>query len=555
MTYYPKEVPRRIDWVRRPLQGLLEDSAERHPDAIACSFFGANLTYEELDQDANRFANSLTDLGIQPGDRVAIHLPNSPQLLICLFGALKAGAITTMASPVYETRELVYQLLNSEARLMVTLSQQDILSKARAARKHAHLHHLIVTNIKDYFPPALKTLFTLFKEKKDGHRAELDASHSEMWLPELMKGQSQNRPGRHTDPGDTAILQFTGGTTGLPKAAELSHDNLVANTAQARAWLYELKEAEERTLMVLPLFHVYALTCLNLTIDLAGRAILLPRFDLAEVLKTINSEKPTLFPGIPAIYAAINHSLERAANGKDRTDLSSIRLCVSGADRLPIEVQADFERLSGGRVVEGYGLTEASPVTHVNPIHGLRKPGSIGLPLPNTEVRILDLETGKDASPDKEGEMLIRGPQVMKGYWHEPGETAEVITNDGWLHTGDIARVDEDGFYYIVDRKKDIIITGGINVYPREIEEVLSQFSKIKEVAVKGLPHRLRGEIIKAYIVLRSNEQASAGEIRRFAADKLADYKVPQKIEFLDELPRNVLRKVLKRKLDEEDKE
>lgn len=555
MTYYPPEVPREIAWTRRPLYAILEDAAKRHPDALATSFFGATMTYAELNGEANRFAHTIVGLGVQPGDRVAIHLPNSPQLLISLYGALKVGAVATMASPLYEKRELIYQILDSGARVMVTLSQRDILDKAIATQQEAHLHHLIVTSIKEYFPAALKTLFTLFKEKKEGHRAKLDPSHGQIWFKDLLKGQSEESPTWRADPGATAVLQYTGGTTGLPKAAELTHDNLVANTAQTRAWLHELREARERTLMVLPLFHVYALTSLNLTIDLAGQAILMPRFNLIEVLKTIDREKPTLFPGIPAMYAAINHSLERGGAKQEKADLSSIKLCVSGADRLPREVQEDFERLSGGCVIEGYGLTEASPVTHANPIDGHTRTGSIGLPLPNTEVRIIDLETGKDVESGLEGEMLIRGPQVMKGYWNQPEETAAVITADGWLHTGDVAREDEDGFFYIVDRKKDVIITGGINVYPREVEEVLSQFAKIKEVAVKGLPNKLRGEVVKAYVVLKKNEQVSAGEIRRFAKEKLAAYKVPQKIEFIDELPRSVLRKVLKRKLDEEDEE
>jgi len=532
------------------MQSILEDTSARYPDSIATSFFGATLTFKELDQEANRFAHALASLGVQPGDRVAIHLPNSPQLLISLYGSLKAGAVATMASPLYESRELTYQLKNSGARIMVTLSQKDILAKAESAHQQAGLHHLVVTNIKDYFPPALRTLFTMFKEKKEGHRADLDPSRGQLWFRDILKGQPSNRPERQFDTAATAVLQYTGGTTGLPKAAELTHDNLVANTAQVRAWLNELRENEERMLMVLPLFHVYALTCCNLIIDLASPAILLPRFDLADVLKTISREKPTVFPGIPAMYAAINHSLERG--GKENTTaLSSIRLCFSGADRLPREVQADFERLSGGRVIEGYGLTESSPVTHVNPMRGPRKSGSIGLPIPNTEARIIDLESGEDVKPGDEGEMLVRGPQVMKGYWSEPEETAMAIEPDGWLHTGDIARIDDDGFYYIVDRKKDIIITGGINVYPREVEEVLSQFSKVKEVAVKGIPHKLRGEVVKAYVVLKDNEQATASEIRKFAREKMAEFKVPQKIEFIDELPRSVLRKVLKRKLDE----
>lgn len=550
ISQYPGEVPRHLTWSHRPLQALLEDSARSYPDAPASSFFGGVLTYAELDQEANRFANGLIGLGVNPGDRVAIHLPNSPQLLICLYGTLKAGAVATMVNPMYETREISYQLTDSGAEIMVTLSQNEMLKKAIAAGQDAGLRHLVVTNIKDYFPPALRVAFTAFKEKKEGHRARLDASRSQIWLMDLLKIQRTTAPLITVDPASTAVLQYTGGTTGLPKAAELTHNNLVANVEQVRAWLYDLKETREKMMMVLPLFHVYALTSCNLIFALAGQAILLPRFDLYEVLAAITKQKPTIFPGIPAMYAAINHSLLRGSADK-KVDLSSIRLCVSGSDRLPADVQEEFERLSGGLLIEGYGLTEASPVTHANLLSGARRSGSIGLPLPDTEVRIIHLDSGKDVQPGEEGEMLIRGPQVMKGYWNEIEETDRVIDEAGWLKTGDVARIDEDGFYYIVDRRKDVIITGGINVYPREIEEVLSQFHKIAEVAVKALPHKLRGEVAKAYVVLKDNEQSTAGEIRQFAKERLADYKVPHKIEFISELPRSTLRKVLKRKLDE----
>lgn len=551
MTYYPREVPREISWKRRPLYSLLEDSARKHPGAAATIFFGGAMTFAELDAEANRFAHALVKLGIRPGDRVGIHLPNSPQVLVCLHGALKAGAVATMASPLYERRELIHWLNDSGARVLVTLSQNEILTRAIDAQQSAGVRHLVVTNIKDYFPAKLKTLFTVFKEKKEGHRARLDAAKGQLWLKDLLKDQPASRPKWRSDPAGTAVLQYTGGTTGVPKGAELTHDNLVANAAQCRQWLYELNETRERMLMVLPLFHVYALTCCNLVMDLASPSILVPRFDLADVIKIIDRDKPTVFPGIPAMYAAINHSLRRDGKKGRPADLSSINICFSGADRLSPEVQEDFEQLTGGRVVQGYGLTEASPVTHVNPSQGLRKAGSIGLPLPNTEVRIIDLDTGEDVEPGREGEMLVRGPQVMKGYWNDPGETAEAITAGGWLHTGDVAFADEDGFYYVVDRVKDVIITGGINVFPQEVEDVISQYPGVKEVAVKGQPHKLKGEVAKAYVVLEKGEQASASDIRRFARERLADYKVPHQIEFLDELPRSVLRKVLKRKLDE----
>lgn len=532
---------------------MLEDSAQRHPDAVATIFFDATMTYGELDREANRFAHGLAGLGLGPGDRVAIHLPNSPQLLVCLYGALKAGAIATLLNPLYERRELAWQLEDSGARVLITLSQEELLTKAVDAAGDAQLHHLVVTSVKDYFPPFLKSLFTIFKEKKDGHRARLDPARGQIWLMDLMRKQPDTRPDIAFEPAATAILQYSGGTTGLPKAAELTHDNLVANLTQARAWIYDLEDARENIFLVLPLFHVYALTCCNLAISIAASVTLLPRFELQGAMKSIDKNRPTVFPGIPAMYAAINHSLAgKPAGKKKHLDISSIRVCVSGSDKLPGDVKADFERLSGGKLVEGYGLTEASPVTHVNPVYGLNKEGSIGLPLPDTEVRIVDFESGRDVEAGAVGEMLVRGPQVMKGYWQNPEETAGVLSSDGWLHTGDIARRDDDGFYYIVDRMKDLIITGGYNVYPREVEEVLAQYHKVKEVAVKGLPGRIKGETIKAYIVLKENEQATAGEIRDFARDRLASYKIPQKIEFRGDLPKSFLRKVLKRKLDDE---
>jgi long-chain acyl-CoA synthetase len=346
------------------------------------------------------------------------------------------------------------------------------------------------------------------------------------------------------------VLQYTGGTTGIPRAAELTHDNLVANAAQARACLPDLKDGRETAIMVLPLFHAYALTCSNLMLSIACRQVLLSRFDLPQVFKVIKNDRPTVFPGIPAMYAAINHSLARETDPRRRPDLSSIRVCVSGSDRLPLEVQREFERLSGGRMVEGYGLTEASPVTHVNPLHGMRKTGSIGLPVPDTGARIVDPDSGQPVALGAVGELEVRGPQVMKGYWRDPDATAEAISPDGWLKTGDLARVDEDGFYFVVDRKKDVIITGGINVYPREVEEVLMRMDEIREVAVKGIPHGIRGEAVKAYVVLEEGRQATATEIRRFASEQLAAYKVPVKVEFLRELPKSTLRKVLKRQLD-----
>lgn len=549
MPYYPPEVPRHLSYRRRPLFALLEEAARNYPDNDAISFYGATLTFRELDREADRFAQALLGLGIGPGERVAIQLPNCPQTLICLHGALKAGAVVTLVNPLYEKRELVHQLQDSDARVLVTLGQRQIIRKAAAAQKEAGLSHLLVAAIKDYFPAHLKAAFTLFREKKEGHRVRLDDGAGQQWLRPLLRQSPPRRCGVSVDPAATALLQYTGGTTGTPRAAELTHDNLVANAAQSRAWLWVLEDGRETAIMVLPLFHAYALTCSNLMLSIASRQILLPRFELPQVLKAIRQQRPTVFPGIPPMYAAINHSLARETDPRRQPNLSSIRVCVSGSDRLPLEVQQEFERRSGGRLVEGYGLTEASPVTHVNPLYGLRKTGSIGLPLPDTEARITGADSGEPVAAGEVGELEVRGPQVMKGYWRDPAATAAAITAAGWLKTGDLARVDGDGFYFVVDRKKDIIINGGINIYPREVEAVLMQLGKIREVAVKGVAHGIRGEVVKAFVVLKEGEQATAAEIRAFARERLADYKVPVKIEFLDELPKSTLKKVLKRRL------
>ncbi|MHB8169052.1 MAG: long-chain-fatty-acid--CoA ligase [Thermoleophilia bacterium] len=550
MPYYPAEVPRHLTYPHRPLFALLEEGARRYPGLDAVSFYGGSLTFRQLDREADRFAQALLALGVQSGERVAIQLPNCPQMFVCLHGALKAGAVATLVNPLYETRELVHQLNDSGARVLVTLSQNAILRKALAAQRQTGISRLIVTSIKDYFPAPLKAAFTLFREKKEGHRASIDAGAGQLWLRPLLRHSPPERTGITVDPAQTAVLQYTGGTTGIPRAAELTHDNLVANAAQARACLPDLKDGRETAIMVLPLFHAYALTCSNLMLSIACRQVLMSRFDLPQIFKVIKNDHPTVFPGIPAMYAAINHSLAHDTDPRRRRDLSSIRVCVSGSDRLPPEVQQEFERLSGGRVVEGYGLTEASPVTHVNPLHGMRKTGSIGLPVPDTEARIVDPDSGLPVPSGAVGELAVRGPQVMKGYWRDPDATAEAISPNGWLKTGDLARVDEDGFYFVVDRKKDIIITGGINVYPREVEDVLMRMDEIREVAVKGIPHGIRGEAVKAYVVLEEGRQATATEIRRFASEQLAAYKVPVKVEFLRELPKSTLRKVLKRQLD-----
>jgi long-chain acyl-CoA synthetase len=346
-----------------------------------------------------------------------------------------------------------------------------------------------------------------------------------------------------------AVFQYTGGTTGTPKAAVLTHQNLVANAHQVRAWLTDTVEGEETVLAILPFFHAYGGTlCLFLAVNLAARIVLVPRFDVKDVMELIERYQPTILPGVPTLYNALNRAAEN--NPGRQQALRSIRCCVSGGAPLAPDVQQRFEEISGGRLVEGYGLSEASPVTHVNPLDGRARNGSIGLPISNTEIRLVDPDTGELSAPGEPGELQVRGPQVMQGYWQRPDDTASVLTSERWLRTGDIATMDADGFFRIVDRLKDVIITGGENIYPREIEDVLASHPKIHEVAVAGVKHAVGGEIAKAYIVLRPGETMDRREVLQFAAERLARYKVPRQIEFRDELPKSAVGKVLRRELE-----
>jgi long-chain acyl-CoA synthetase len=402
--------------------------------------------------------------------------------------------------------------------------------------------------VKEYFPPLLKTLFGLAVEKKEGHRVTLAAD--ELWFQDLLAGAPAIRPRVPVMPEDTAVLLYTGGTTGVPKAAEITHKNLVANAMQTREWFVASKEGEEIFLTALPLFHSYAMTtCMNQCIYLAGTMLLIPNpRDLEHVLKSIDRHQPTVFMGVPTMYVAINNYPNAG-----KYNLKSIKGCISGAAPLPMEVQTKFQEITGARLVEGYGLSEATPVTHSNPLSGENRIGTIGLPFPDTDCKIMDVETGKiELAPGQPGELVVKGPQVMKGYWNKPEETRNAL-RDGWLYTGDIARMDSDGYFQIVDRKKDMIIAGGYNIYPREIEEVLFQHPKILEATVAGVPDPYRGETVKAYVVLKPGQTATAEDIIAFCKERLAAYKRPTVVEFRDSLPKTMVGKILRRQLIEED--
>jgi len=450
-------------------------------------------------------------------------------------------------NPLYVEREIEFQLIDSGAKTMLALDL--FYPKIRNVMGKTLLKQIFLTGIGDYLPSLLRLLYPL-KAKREGQWIKVDKKPPLYDFVGLLKKADPKPFTPDFKPDDTALLQYTGGTTGQPKGAMLTHRNLVCNAIQAATWT-GMREKSEVVLSVIPFFHSYGLTaCLNSTIYRAGTLVLLPRFQTQDVLKSIQKYRPTLFPGIQAMYVAINN-FPRV----DRYDLSSIRACISGAGPLHLEVQERFESLTGGKIVEGYGLTEASPVTHANPVHGKRKKGSIGLPFPDTDAKVVDLETGERELPVGEtGELAIRGPQVMKGYWNRSEKENREMLRDGWLYTGDITRMDEDGFFYIVDRKKDMIKTRGENVYPREVEEVLYRHPKVKEAVVAGIPESFSVEVIKAYVVLKEGEQATEEEIQEFCRRELARFKVPKYVEFRKDLPKTIVGKVLRRILVEEEK-
>jgi long-chain acyl-CoA synthetase len=546
LRFYEPGVPHTLEYPEIAVPELLDHAAARFPRHAATVFFGAQLSYAALKDLADRFAGALVRAGVKPGDRVSVHLPNCPQFLIAYYGILKAGALVVPFNPLYVEREIEHQLVDSGAGVAVTL---DLLwPRIAAVRARTPLRTVVVTSINDFFPPLLRLLYPL-KARREGQHVDVP------WAADVRRltgelNAAVPAPPLRIDPHSPAVLLYTGGTTGVPKGAVLTHRNLVCNTLQARAWFTQLRPGEGTTLAVIPFFHSYGMTsAMNLCISNGSRLVLLPRFQIDMVLRALGRYRPAMFPGVPTMYTAIiNHPDAK------KVDMRSIEACISGAMALPGEIQTRFEALTGGRLVEGYGLTETSPVTHVNPIQGTRKLGSIGVPIPDTDARIVDPEQpDRGLGVDEVGELAIRGPQVMQGYWNHPAETAKVL-RDGWLLTGDIARMDADGFFYIVDRKKELIISGGLNIYPREVEEVLYAHPAVLEAAVIGIPDAYRGEAVKGFVVLKPGAQATAEEIIEYCRANLARFKVPQAVEFRDQLPKSMIGKILRRVLSEEDR-
>ncbi len=549
--FYGEGVPREIQRPDVPLHEFLRASAARHPRRPALTLggpgFTATISYRSLDRLSDRFAQALGRLGIRRGERVAVALPNLPQYPIAAYGVLKAGATLVNVNPLYRGEDLANLLANARARSLVTLTR--LYPQVAEIRPRTPLEHVILTKVSDYFPPLWRLTYMLARERREGDA--MPAGDTVLAWGRLLAGAPAVPPGVTVSPDDLAVLQYTGGTTGLPRGAMLTHRTLAANMAQGLAWFRDLRDGEERFLLVVPLFHVYGLLALTAGVKIAAtlHMVLMRLFDARMVADQIRRHRPTVFPGVPAMYLAITR-----LKTVGQYNLRSVRLCLSGAAELPAEVADQFERLTGSRLVEGYGLTEASPLVTANPIWegGVRKTGSIGVPVPGTDARIVDLATGTRTLPPGEiGELAVRGPQVMRGYWNAPEETAAAL-RDGWLFTGDIARMDEDGFFYIVDRKKDMINVAGFNVYPREIEDVLLRHPLVREAAVVGVRHPVRGEVIVAYVVLApeaANPEHARRRIREFLRGQLPPYKVPRRVEVVDSIPRTLIGKPLRRVL------
>ncbi|MFC0596158.1 long-chain fatty acid--CoA ligase [Thermus composti] len=545
LTHYDPGVPAEIEVPEKPLWHFLEQSAQRFSKNIALDFLGKTLTYEALWDLARRFAQGLKDLEVAPGDRVAIMLPNTPQFVIAFYGTLLAGGVGVNVNPLYTPRELRHQLKDAGAETLVILDH--LLPRFLEVEKEVPVKRVVVTGIRDFLPFPKNLLYPL-KAKRDGLPLGFPKREGFFAFTHLLKRPPATpHPAK---PDDLALLQYTGGTTGLSKGAMLTHKNLVANVLQIDAWDPTSRELLGKGVMLgaLPFFHVYGMTvAMNYGLFSGYKIVLLPRPEIGPIVEAIEKHGVTHFPGVPTLYVAFNNF-----PGIEKRNVKSIRICLSGAAPLPVEVAKRFEEITGARLIEGYGLSEASPVTHCNPVEGVVKKGSIGMPLPSVEAKVVD-EEGKEVPIGEVGELIVKGPNVMKGYWNRPEETQKAL-KDGWLYTGDMAKMDEDGYFYIVDRKKDMIIAGGYNIYPREVEEVLYQHPAVQEAAVVGVPDPYRGETVAAFIVLKPEYRGKVTEkdIEAFCRQNLAAYKVPRIIQFRESLPKSSVGKILRRELRDE---
>ncbi|WP_290597452.1 MULTISPECIES: long-chain-fatty-acid--CoA ligase [unclassified Archaeoglobus] len=542
LRFYDEGVRPNIDYPEIPLYRLLEETASKYPDKVALIFFGKKITYRQLDEMSDRVASFLYKLGVGKGSRVIVDLPNTPQYVAAYYGILKTGATVVQCNPLYTEREITYILENSEAEYGFFVEM--VYPRIKNLIKEGKIKKAVICKIEDYLPFPLNFLYSLKKEKIKVEKNDRIV----YWKDVLKSPPTKDRP--EIDPKeDIATFLYTGGTTGVPKAVMSTHYNLVANVYQTLEWVTD-RSPDDVFAGVLPYFHSFGMTTsMNAPIALGGTIILLPDpRDIKRILDAIQKYGITIFCGVPTMYAAIINYPE-----VKKYNLKSVKACISGAAPLPIEVKRRFEEITEGKLVEGYGLSETSPVALANPVYGVNKEGSIGIPFPDTYAVIIDDE-GKILPVGEVGEIAIKGPQVMKGYWKMEEETKKVLVN-GWLLTGDVGKMDEDGYFYIVDRKKDMIIAGGYNIYPREVEEVLYEHPAVVEAAVVGVPDPYRGETVKAFIVLKPEYKGkvSEEEIIKFCRERLAAYKVPRIVEFRDELPKSAVGKILRRVLRDEE--
>jgi long-chain acyl-CoA synthetase len=555
---YDKGVPQTFEIPQVPLFHFLEESARKYPDRACTIFKGAVISYKEMDEITNSIAAALAAMGVKKGDRVGIFMPNTPQFVMAFMGIVKAGAVAVATNPLYTPPEVAHQAGDSGLEYMFVMT--NFYETVKKAQPNTKIKKLIVTNLKETLPPILRVLFTLAREKKGGFRIEGGLRDGDIWLPDLLaKYKGAPRPKVEVGPDDTALFQYSGGTTGVSKGAIAIHSNVVADTLIIKSWMVNLEEGNEITLMAIPMFHVYGLVA-GMTFSLACGATMVmvpnPR-DIPDVLENIHKYKPSIFPGVPTLYNAINNRPE-VKEGK--VSLRSIKACISGSAPLMRETKETFEALSGGKVFEGFGMSETPTATHCNPLLGENRTGSIGLPLPHVDAKIISLDDGEtELQVGEVGELVVNGPMVMKGYHNMPTETANTLRQlkDGktWLFTGDIARMDEDGYFYIVDRKKELIKPGGYQVWPREVEEVLTAHPKVLEAGVAGIPDPYRGETVKAWIVIKPGESVTEEELKAFCKERLAAYKVPTHYEFRSELPKTTVGKILRRELVRQHKE
>jgi long-chain acyl-CoA synthetase len=548
---YDDGVPASIDYPRIASFVLLEEAAKKYPDKICTIFKGGKITYREMDEITDRLAAGLHSLGVRKGDRVGLFIPNTPQFVMAFYAILKLGAVVVATNPLYTPREIEYQVKDAGVEVMILMTNN--YEKVKSIQSKTKIRQLVVTNIKEALPQPLRLLFTLVKEKKSGFRAKL--RDNDVWMQDLIKKFTPDqRPRIEVKAEDTALFQYSGGTTGISKGVVASHYGLVANTYQIDAWNPLGSEGEEIVLMAIPLYHAYGMVVgLKYGIKMGATFVMVPDpRDIKDVLENAVKYKATIYPGVPAMYNAINNNKDVLAG---KYDLSTIKVCISGSAPLMRETKLKFEEITGGNLAEGYGLSEAPVATHCNPILGLNKTGSIGMPFPDVECRIVSLDDEVTPLGSGEiGELILKGPQVMKGYHNMPTETANALRN-GWLYTGDIAYMDEDGYFYIVDRKKELIKPSGFQVWPREVEEVLSDHPAVLEVGVGGIPDAESGEAVKAWVVVKPDECVTAEELIAFAREGLAAYKIPKEIEFRTELPKTAVGKILRRELVKEHKD